>query len=203
MASDVDICNLALSHISNDDVVTAITPPDGTAAADHCARFYPIARDECLEFGSWSFATRRAALAELESNAQEARWGYAYSLPNLCIRPLQVYLPGAVDDSEPQDFEVETLESGATVLYTDVEDAELKFIWKQTDTTKYTPSFVVALSYKLAQYLAGPVARNEKKAVAMAEIAENLMLPRAAARNKARQSSLYKNFTPSHLAVRR
>ena len=56
MASAVDICNLALGHIGNKAEITAIVPPDGSAEAAQCGKFYPIARDECLSEFDWGFA---------------------------------------------------------------------------------------------------------------------------------------------------
>ena len=45
MASAVDICNLALSHLGDTATVASLDPPEGSAQAEHCARFYPVARD--------------------------------------------------------------------------------------------------------------------------------------------------------------
>ena len=58
MASEVDICNLALGHLGDNATVSSISPPEGSAQAEHCARFYPIARDALLEMHNWNFAMR-------------------------------------------------------------------------------------------------------------------------------------------------
>ena len=60
MASEVDICNLALSHLGDTATIASLDPPEGSAQAEHCARFYPIARDSLLEMHAWGFATSRA-----------------------------------------------------------------------------------------------------------------------------------------------
>ena len=62
MASDTDICNLALSHLGDEASVVTIDPPEGSPQADHCARFYPIARDSGLQMTAASFGHRRAGL---------------------------------------------------------------------------------------------------------------------------------------------
>lgn len=49
MASEVDICNLALARLGDNATVASIDPPEGSAQAEHCARFYAIARDSLLE----------------------------------------------------------------------------------------------------------------------------------------------------------
>lgn len=192
---------MALGHIANSAELTAIDPPDGSAEADHCATFYPMARDECLESHAWSFATQRATLAELATNAQEDIWAYAYALPNQLIKVLAVLLPGAPDDTDTQPFLVETLENGSQVLYTNVEDAVLRFIWRQEDPAKFTPLFTIALSYKLAAYLAGPIPKDLNLKKTLEQVAE-LKLGQAAASNKAQKVNTYKDFIPSQLAAR-
>jgi hypothetical protein len=99
MASAVSICNLALSHLGDTATVSAIDPPEGSAQAQHCARFYPIARDALLEMAAWNFATKRATLAELTNTSTE--WLYAYALPSGCINLLAVHPADATDDYSP------------------------------------------------------------------------------------------------------
>ena len=45
MASVADICNMALGHLGDSATVASIDPPEGSAQAEHCARFYPMVRD--------------------------------------------------------------------------------------------------------------------------------------------------------------
>ena len=63
MASEVDICNMALAHFGQDASIDAIDPPDGSAEAEHASRFYPMARDALLERHAWPFAVRFATLS--------------------------------------------------------------------------------------------------------------------------------------------
>ena len=71
MASEVDICNLALAHLGDSATVASINPPEGSAQAEMCQRFYPIARDSLLEMHNWGFATRRKALAQLNNTSKQ------------------------------------------------------------------------------------------------------------------------------------
>lgn len=162
MSSEVDICNLAMSHIGQDGDITAIDPPDGSAAADHCARFYPIARDAMLEAHSWRFNTRRAELTQLDDNEQESLWAYAYQLPNQALLPLRVITAESTDDTESAPFAVETLEGGSQVLYTTIDDAWLVYRWRQEDTAKFSPTFVICLSLLLGSFLAGVIPKDLK-----------------------------------------
>ena len=36
MASDVQICNIALAHLGDTATVASINPPEGSAQAEHC-----------------------------------------------------------------------------------------------------------------------------------------------------------------------
>jgi hypothetical protein len=96
MASVVDICNLALAHLGDNATIASIDPPEGSAQAEHCQRFYPIARDTLLEMHSWSFSTKRAYGAEVENTW--SMWEYAYAMPNDASDIIAVIPPEARDD---------------------------------------------------------------------------------------------------------
>lgn len=157
MASIVDICNMALAHHGSDAVVSSIDPPDGSIEAGHCARFYPIARTELLEPYPWSFALKRAALAELAVNPSSV-WAYAYELPSDCLSPVRVLAAGSTLTPSERDNADYTIE-GTTVL-TNEEAAVLLYITDVTDPSKFSPTFTTALSYVLGAYLAGPLIKG-------------------------------------------
>ena len=96
MASEVDICNLALGHLGDAATVSSLNPPEGSAQAEHCARFYPIARDSLLELHAWNFSTTRVALASLGSDWPE--WQYCYACPTDAVNLLAVLGPSVSDD---------------------------------------------------------------------------------------------------------
>lgn len=180
MASEVDICNLALGHIGDAATVSSIIPPEGSAQAEHCARFYPIARDALLEMHAWGFATKRVNLASLGSGWPE--WQYAYACPNDAVNLLAVLPQTATDDYsvgmtymfsqtgdpiaaggiyQPQPYNYESLDDGTIVIYTNQENAMLRYTSLVTDTTVFSPLFIVTLSWLLASYLAGPVIKGD------------------------------------------
>lgn len=181
MASEVDICNLALGHLSDAANLASIDPPDGSAQADHCARFYPIARDAMLEMHDWGWATVRVALAQLTSNPSST-WAYCYAQPGDLVNTIAVLEPDAADDTSvalpstygwagtpttltgvytPQPFILESAPDGTDILLTNVEGAVLRYVRRVTDTTKFSPLFVQALSWSLASMLAGPVVKGD------------------------------------------
>lgn len=160
MASAVDICNLALSHLGDAATVSSISPPEGSAQAEYCQRFYPVARDALLEMFSWNFATKRILLTPVTGDVPTT-WNYAYALPEKCLRMLNVYADGAVRDDDGEDY---TIESNGThaIIYTNAPLATARYIESVTDTTRYSPLFVNALSYLLASYLAGVVVKGSE-----------------------------------------
>ena len=162
MASEVDICNLALAHLGDAAAVSSISPSDGSAQADHCARFYPIARDVCLEDMAPKWAIKRDDLAQL--NAPPASWGYRYAAPSGCIKVLAVLAEDSADGDTTAAYTMEQTASGATTILTDTEKAQLRYVTRVTDTTKFQPLFTNAVSYLLASYLAGPVTKSESTA---------------------------------------
>lgn len=98
MASEVDIANLALSHLGDAATVSSFDPPEGSAQAEHCNMFYPIARDELLEMHQWNFNTTRIVLAPLAVTPPSS-WQYAYSLPNDVLNAISVMAVDAADDA--------------------------------------------------------------------------------------------------------
>lgn len=155
MASITQICNMALSHIGADARVSSISPPDGSVEAGHCAMFYDAARTEMLESGNWAFSLRRGQLTEV-TNTSNA-WGYAYAKPSDCMRPLRILVSGAVSDGTGAQF----VQEGDTI-YCDEPEAVLVYVRDVTDSGKFTPSFVSALSFLLGAYIAGPVIKGQE-----------------------------------------
>lgn len=173
MASEVDIANLALANLGDNATVASLDPPEGSAQAEHCARFYPIARDALLESHTWGFATKRAQLAELTSPSSS--WTYCYSVPSNMLVAIAVLPPDVVDDYSDnsasqetavgeyigQPFVIESLDDGTSVIYTDQEDAVLRYTARITDPTKFSPLFTHALAWSLSSMLAGPIIKGD------------------------------------------
>lgn len=182
MASEVDICNLALGYLGDDATVASIDPPEGSAQAEHCSRFYPIARDMMLQAHTWSFSMRRVTGALLTS--ESSVWEYAYALPGDCLRVLAVIPPDATDDITylpldsqqlpigwyvpgagaytSQPFTIELNSSGAQMIYTNLENAIIRYQARVTDTTRFSPMLVNAIAAQLASMIAGPLIKGKE-----------------------------------------
>lgn len=210
MASVVQLCNMALSHIGSEARVSSINPPDGSVEAGHCATFYDLARTELLEPGNWAFALKRDALAEVTNPS--TTWAYAYAKPSNCLRALRILRPSIAaavltrnlafephtDDRGGAAFDVE-----GDVILTNEPDAVLLYVQDVTDSTKFPASFTSALSYLLASYLAGPIIKgNEGVRVGDAMRQRAMTLADIAATASANASSAESLPQPTLLAVR-
>jgi hypothetical protein len=209
MASIVQICNMALSHIGAGPLISSISPPDGSVEAGYCATFYDIARTELLEPGTWSFALKRAELATV-TNASSA-WVYAYALPSDCLRALRILRPGVAvtvfnqdevalrqDDRDGAPFDLE-----GQVLYSDQEEAVLLYSVDVTDSARFSASFTATLSYLLASYLAGPIIKgNEGARVSDAMRQRAMAMADVSLASAANASSAETFVTSSILAAR-
>lgn len=187
MADAVDIANIALSHLGDDATVSSFDPPEGSIQAEHCARWYPIARDNLLEMYDWSFASRRAPLVEVDFPF--AQWAHSYVQPNNCLRVRAILDPEAVDDDSsgypnggissntvitglydlrnaasgyytPQPFVLETDASERKLILTNQADAICRYTERVENPGRFSPLFTDALGWLLAAYLAGPVLKG-------------------------------------------
>ena len=209
MASVVQICNMALSHIGSEARVSSISPPDGSVEAGHCADFYDMARTELLEPGNWAFALKRATLAQT-TNLSTA-WAYAYVKPADCQRALRVLRPSVTvtvftqdtvgahtDDRDGAAFDTE-----GDVIYTNEPDAVLLYTRDVIDTNKFPASFTSALSFLLSSYLAGPIIKgSEGTRIGDAMRQRAMSLADVSATSSANSSSAETTPTSSILAVR-
>lgn len=185
MASEIDICNAALSLLGDNATVASINPPEGSAQAAHCKRFYPMARDQLVQMHPWNFATKKAAGSLITST--NSAWQYSYAKPNNALFVFAVLPPGALDDySQPipgatrvdntgaiytpfpympmyqtMPFAMELNDADTEVIFTNQEGAYIRYIQRTTDAGRFPPLFVTALSRLLAHFLAGPVIKGD------------------------------------------
>lgn len=163
MASEVDIANLALARLGDRAGVASLDPPDGSAQADHCARFYPLARDIALEHRPWTFNTVRQVSNALLVSPQPG-WEYAYAKPNDCLNVLAVVPPFTTEwwarPSAPFKLEIDPA-TGVELILTDAPEAAIIYQKRITDASRFPPQFVSALAWLLASYLAGAVVKGD------------------------------------------
>lgn len=141
--SSVDIANTALALIGISPIASL---SDSSVQAQMADRFYALTRDEVLSSHRWNFAMRRATLTAAVT-APSFEWDFAYTLPENCLRIVQL---NGYDATEPYgEFAIENGQ-----LLTDAATAEVRYIIRVTDTLAFPPLFVTALSTLLAARIA-------------------------------------------------
>lgn len=150
--TDSDICNLALSHIgSGIEIQNLETEKSEEAAASR--RYLPVCKEIVLREYDWSFARKIEPMQLIRENPN-SEWRYEYAYPNECIRFRRI-LSGLRNDTRQSrvPFKISRGDS-QKVIFTDAANAFCEFIFFEKDPTRYPADFVMALSLKLAFYLA-------------------------------------------------
>jgi len=215
MATEVDICNLALAHLGDDATIASINPPEGSAQAEKAARFYPIARNTLLQMHTWNFAAKRGNLA-LTTNTLD-QWDYAYTAPADMMSPVAIISPSSQNDYAtrmsagdtpggitsnyaptivagqytPQQFAVE-----GAYIYTNQENAMLRYQSKITDTSIFSDLFVITLSWHLASMLAGPIIKGDQ---GMAEAKRSTQMMMGYLSSAKQSDNLHRDITVEHI----
>lgn len=201
MASEVDICNLALSHLGDSATVASIDPPEGSAQAEHCQRFYPIARDSLLELHNWKFATKRTRLALLDVDSWN--WTYAYAEPSDAMKIISILPPTATPIEPTADYETMAADDGSGLILTDLEEATALYIAGVTDTMRFSPLFVTTLSWHLASMLAGPIIKGDVGAAEAKRCQQMMLYHLAQAKvSDANQRRVEQTHTPAWIGSR-
>lgn len=176
MASEVEICNLALSNIRAGSI-NSLT--ESSLQAQQCNLKYSFLRDRCLAELPWVFNRKIEALAVLTTDV--FNWAYAYQYP---VNALKIHrLVGAYEQLSNVDADVVSrlLDSQLLPLkdlrnqvpyevfnFSDnkvigANEAELRVDYsaKITDPNLFSPDFIMALSHLLSSELAIPLVGGE------------------------------------------
>lgn len=184
MATEVDICNMALSFLGDRATLTSIDPPEGSAQAEHCARFYPMALQELLSVMPWSFATKRSELAEFSDEIPGT--AFAYALPFDCLSIQAVY------SKSGRIMNKWTLERAGVArgILTDEPISYVRYTSVDVPSSIFSPTFALALAHLLASKLAGSmVTGSSGQELAQAQIKLYELYMNKAKLEDARQSN--------------
>lgn len=156
MASSVQICNMALSHLGVSKTIAAIN--EATAEAAACRQFYDQVRDNILRAFPWPFATTTAALALVTKMGDVAHptteWAYSYRYPTDCMafRRIESGIRNDTQESQvPYRFARDT---SGKLIYTDMAEAVGEFTFTEIDPGRYSADFSMAFSALLAVFIA-------------------------------------------------
>jgi len=167
VATEISICNTALSHLGDEAGVASIDPPEGSPQAGSCATFYPIARDETLERHTWGFATAEVGLSLL--GITRLGWDYAFGAPSDMAKAQALLPEGWTKGTPTAEFTIEADDNGNIVILTNEAAPTLKYTRRIIDPARFSALFVSAVGWKLASLLAGPVLKGDAGRTAAAE----------------------------------
>jgi hypothetical protein len=132
MASEVEICNLALAHFGSRSNISSLT--EASEEARHCRLHYANIRDSLLQMLDWDFARRYTFLATLDETAP-GDWLYAFALPADCITPRDV----VTSSPTPVPYVVGLGVTLTPVLWCDQATVELRYTRRETNSGAFSP----------------------------------------------------------------
>lgn len=175
MASDTDICNLALTY-HGARRIQSLT--DNTKEARESNAIYYFERDNEIRAHCWKFAIKRTQLPALSQNPS---FGYqlAYQLPNDFLRAVAVgdIAPNGgwrwlfQDSTDNADYQIEGQQIVTNVNIYPVAASppptpaplNFRYLRQITDSTLFDPCFVEALAWKMAVELAETLTASTQK----------------------------------------
>jgi len=168
--SEVEMCNLALSHVGLGELIQSLD--DDTTPARQCKLlFTPTAIDLLIRY-NWSFAERKQYLALLDG-VSPVDYTYAYTYPSDCLRFREIYnslslksppIKYAIQlSADNKSRYIETNQATAIGVYTvDVSDK----------ASSWSEFFTMAFIWGMAMKLVIPLTRNSKMIQAVSGLAE-------------------------------
>ena len=205
-SSVVQICNLALSWLGGDLIISLDDP---TVEAKLCKANYEPLRDAVLEEREWTFAVIRTELAALQS---VPLYGFdkAFQIPPNTLRVLQISRGGSEvesggensrhDTGQGRESRIEWLREGETVVANNAERIYARLLTRVIDTTKFSPAFDQALAARIAMDIALPLTNSDKMQQSMAAMYGQKL--RIAAGTDGMQGRSYKTRSDSLTVVR-
>lgn len=152
MASEIDICNIALIRLGADTIRSF---DENNKRSRTCEILYKHVRDYFIEQYEWSFTTKYSQLALL-ADISHPQFEFVYQLPSDCAYPRQIV------NSIGQIKSLIKWEVFETKVATDLEDAWLRYSVRLTNSGIYPIYFVEAISSQLAVELSPSIVQDKK-----------------------------------------
>ncbi len=159
MSSKTDIANMCLSHLGiGREIANIETEKSQEAIA--CRRFFETAKVATLSDLYWTFATAFATL-NLVEETPTSEWTYSYRYPVGCI-DLRRILSGVRNDTQSSriPFKI-TKDAAGKLIYTDQSEPEVEYTENISDTSLFSSEFDLALSFRLAAYVAPRLTKGD------------------------------------------
>lgn len=185
MSAATDICNRAIMLCGVGEEIASIDERSPEALA--CKAVYDITVREMQREFDFNFTRKVATLSLVEEEPNDGvEWDYSYGLPSDCEAPRSI-VSGAVPET-PQSripFDLGT-DGTRALLYTNQEDAQLRYSARITDEALFPPDFSEALAHRLGYKIAPRLVEDPSKLSAKIEelMAKSITLSRVACRTE-------------------
>lgn len=155
------IANMALGHVGQAGDIANLSA-DRTPAGIVCNSFYDTALEDTLEEFAWPEFSAFVTLGLVEEDPNDD-WAYSYRYPSSAVAVRRIVTSAGRTDPNPPPFEIGQDDQGK-LIYTDQPDAVVKITQRITDEARFSSSFAMAMSWKLAELIAWGVTRDKATA---------------------------------------
>ena len=170
----VELCNQSLYKIGEKQPLT--TWPDPSTNGTICKVFFDNVLEEVLEMEDWKCAMKSAQLGQLTDAPALEEYDHQYALPNDCLRPVLVC------DELGVKFTAKWEQEGRSIL-TSEDEVYLKYIKRELDLNKWTPTLRKLFVVKMAIELVTPIGKNPKILQNLALELTEIAIPQAETSN--------------------
>lgn len=159
MSSKTGIANMSLSHLGIGKEIANIDS-EKSEEAIACRRFFETAKVATLSDLNWTFATKFATLNLVEENPT-VEWTYSYRYPVGCLDVRRI-LSGIRNDTQGSrvPFKI-TKDAAGKLIYTDQSEPTIEYTENITNTSLFSSEFDLALSFRLAAYVAPRLTKGD------------------------------------------
>lgn len=152
---------MAISHLGQGQEISNVDT-ERTAEALACRRFYDIALASTLRDVDWPFARKTSFLGLIETfSSSTSEWTYSYRYPSDCVRIRRIKSTLRNDSRQSRVSYNIYQDDVSRIIYTDAENAEAIYTKSVEDPSFYTPSFTLALSFRLAGLVAPRITKGD------------------------------------------
>ena len=155
--SEVQVAKLALQHIGDRYDITSLS--DQTAEAEQVNLVFENARDAMQAEHPWNFCRTYVSPARLSATTIPGNWAYVFNYPSDALRVWKIENPLG-RNLPPLPFQVFRMEIGGNftkVIGTNESEPEFVYSAKIETATEWSPHYVLALSWRIAEMIAMPL----------------------------------------------
>ena len=151
----IDIVNQTFSNIGLDPIEEIDYTNSATKAIRHFKAQYESLRKSILREVPWSFATAFSALEPAGIDSVLKDYAYVYKIPKDCIYARRI---DKSRDGDPIEFRRVN-----SLIYTNEENPVLEYTKDANEVHRIDPTFIIALSHRIAAELAKSVCADQNK----------------------------------------